>query len=108
MADDTSPTGDELIAKSEQATLDADRARRAANLFDLRKIIAGLFLVYGVILTIAGITDSDAEVHKAADIRINLWVGLAMLVVSALFIAWALWRPLGEQIVDDDEPAAGA
>jgi hypothetical protein len=33
----------------------------AARLFDIRRIIGGLFVVYGVIVTIAGITASDAD-----------------------------------------------
>jgi hypothetical protein len=106
MADtDTSPTGDPLIAKAEEAELDAGRARKAANLFDLRRIIGGLFAVYGVILTILGIGASDKDIHKAAGINLNLWVGLAMLLVAVLFIVWALMRPLGEQLEEDSEPA---
>jgi hypothetical protein len=33
-----------------------------------------------------------------------------MLVLAALFLAWALWRPLGEQIggSSGDEPGGGA
>jgi hypothetical protein len=27
-------------------------------------------------------------------VNINLWAGLAMVVVALLFIGWALWRPL--------------
>ena len=91
---------DPLIRQSEEAEeeVDAERARRAANLFDLRRIIGGLFAVYGVILLIAGITASDAEIRKAADINLNLWVGLALLVTAAIFIGWALARPLGEEL----------
>src|SRR4051795_9808890 len=89
-----SPTGDRLIAETEEA----GRAQRAANLFDLRRILAGLFFLYGAILTVLGIGASDADIRKAAGININLWVGLGMLVLAELFLAWALWRPLGEQI----------
>jgi len=39
-----------------------ERARRAANLFDLRRLIGGLFLIYGVILLILGIGASDADI----------------------------------------------
>ena len=73
---------DPHIAQSEEAEADEDRAARAANLFDVRRIIGALFAVYGVILTIVGIGDSDAEIDKAAGININLWTGLAMLVVG--------------------------
>ena len=69
-------------------------AAKAANLFDLRRIIGGLFIVYGVILTILGITASDADIEKAAGTNVNLWTGLSMLVVAAVFIGWALIRPL--------------
>src|SRR4051794_4480988 len=101
-----SPTGDPLIAETEEA----GRAQRAANLFDLRRILAGLFFLYGAILTVLGIGASDADIRKAAGININLWVGLGMLVLAALFLAWALWRPLGEQIggSSGDEPGGGA
>ena len=34
------------------------RARRAANLFDLRRVIGGLFVVYGLLLAILGLFDS--------------------------------------------------
>ncbi len=72
--------------------------KRAADLFDLRRIIAGLFIVYGIILTITGLLDSKAEVAKAAGLRINLIAGLGMLALGIFFVAWALLRPLGRQL----------
>ena len=99
---EASPTGDPLIAKSEEAELDAEHARRAANLFDLRRIIGALFAVYGVILLILGLGASDADIEKAAGWNLNLWVGVAMLVTAAIFLAWAFGRPLGEEIVDEE------
>ena len=96
------PTGDPHIAQAEQAELDAEQARRAANLFDLRRIIGGLFAIYGVILVILGLGASDAEIDKAAGWNLNLWVGVAMLITAALFLAWAFGRPLGEEIVDEE------
>ena len=99
-------SNDPLIEQSEEAGADKDRAAKAANLFDLRRIIGALFLVYGVILTIVGLTDSQAEIDKAAGIQINLWTGLVMLGVGAFFIAWALLRPLSEEL-SDSEPAGG-
>ena len=66
-----------------------------AGAFDIRLIIALLIGVYGVILTVMGIGfTSDEEIAKAAGVNINLWAGLGMLVVSALFIIWARVRPL--------------
>ena len=98
------PTGDPLIGKTEEAAIDEERARRAANLFDLRRLIGGLFIIYGVILTVMGIGASDAEIDKAAGINMNLWVGLAMLGVGGLFLLWAFARPLSEQLEEDEEP----
>jgi len=66
----------------------------AARLFDIRLLIGGLFLLYGVMLTVAGLFTSSAERAKAAGININLWLGLAMLVVGALFVLWLRLRPL--------------
>jgi hypothetical protein len=97
MADssDASPTGDPHIEQSEQAELDAQRAAKAARLFDIRRLIGGLFLIYGVILVILGLGESDASIAKSADINVNLYAGLGMLAVAVFFIAWALIRPLG-------------
>ncbi|MGP4002573.1 hypothetical protein [Streptomyces sp. 8N706] len=69
------------------------KSATAARLFDVRRIIGGLFVVYGVIVTIAGITVSDADLKKAEDININLWTGLAMLALGLLFLLWLKLRP---------------
>ena len=73
---------------------DEIRAARIANLFDIRRIIGGVFIVYGVTLTVVGIFGSEEVKNKAAGVNVNLWTGLAMLVVGALMIAWALTRPV--------------
>ena len=91
---DASPTGDPHIEQSEQAEMDAERAAKAARLFDIRRLIGGLFLIYGVILTVLGLGESDASIAKSADINVNLYAGLGMLAISAFFIPWALMRPL--------------
>ena len=88
---------------------DQPSARRAANLFDLRRIIGGLFVVYGLLLTVLGLFDSQEEIDKAAGVNINLWAGLGMLVFGLLMITWALTRPLGTEIAEGgehEEPAA--
>lgn len=66
----------------------------ASKLFDLRLIIGGLFTLYGIILTIVGALDSAAEVNRAAGVRINLWMGLGMLVLGLLFLLWVYLSPL--------------
>jgi hypothetical protein len=73
-----------------------------AGLFDLRLIIAVLFGVYGVVLTIVGLgfTD-DADLAKADGLNINLWSGIGMLVVAAFFGVWTFTKPL---VVPDSLP----
>jgi hypothetical protein len=95
---------DELIRESEEAEVDAHRAARAANLFDVRRFIGGLFVLYGLILFVLGVTASDAEVEKAAGVNVNLWTGLAMLIVGGLFLAWAFTRPMSDEMDEDEEP----
>jgi hypothetical protein len=68
-------------------------AARAANRFDIRRLIGGLFILYGIVLTIAGIVGSSTVKHKAAGINIDLWSGIGMLIFGALMIFWALTRP---------------
>jgi hypothetical protein len=82
---------------------DAPSTRRAANLFDLRRIIGGLFVVYGLLLAVLGLFDSQEEIDKAAGVNINLWAGLGMLVFGILMIVWALTRPLGDELVEGEE-----
>lgn len=113
MADssDVSPTGDPHIAQSEQAEIDARRAAKAARLFDIRRLIGGLFLIYGVILVILGLGESDASIAKSADINVNLYSGLGMLALAAVFIAWGLLRPLSgepDEPAEDDRTVKGA
>ena len=74
--------------------IDEAAARKAANRFDIRRIIGGVFLLYGLILAVVGIVGSDAVKNKAAGINVNLWTGLAMLVAGAMMVAWALMRPV--------------
>jgi hypothetical protein len=77
------------------ASADPDAPKSAASkLFDIRLLIGGLFTLYGVMLTIAGFFTSDAELKKASDININLWLGLGMLVLGLLFLLWHRLRPL--------------
>ncbi|GIJ48918.1 hypothetical protein Val02_58040 [Virgisporangium aliadipatigenens] len=72
---------------------ETERRSAAARLFDVRRVIGGLFVVYGAILTLRGLFDSTADLSKAEGLRINLWAGLAMLVFGLLFLAWQWLRP---------------
>ena len=83
---------------------------KLTQLFDIRNVIGALLGIYGVVLTIAGFApallrerDKGAE-NNPVDLyfgtEANWWVGLALIVVSAVFITWALLRP-----VKVEEPA---
>ena len=77
--------------------------RRAANLFDLRRIIGGLFVAYGLLLAILGLFDSQEEIDRAAGVNINLWAGVGMLAFGLLMLLWALTRPLGDELAEGSE-----
>jgi hypothetical protein len=97
---------DRFVQETEQAEQEAwqgDQEERAANLFDLRRIIGGVFVLYGVVLTVVGLTDGQAELHKAAGLRINLIAGLGMLALGVLFLIWAFTRPLGKQLREESD-----
>lgn len=81
---------------SDKETAGTEAAPGASStLFDLRTVIAILFLVYGAVLTVMGFTsDTPEELAKSGGIDINLWSGIVMIVIGAAFVAWALLRPL--------------
>jgi hypothetical protein len=79
-----------------------DRELRAATLFDIRRIIGGLFLLYGITLFVLGLSASDEDLRRAEGVNVNLVVGITMIVMAVLFIGWALWRPLGRQLAEQD------
>jgi hypothetical protein len=85
---------------------DRDKTERAARAFDIRRIIGGLFLLYGVTLFVLGLGASDADLKRADGFNANLWVGIALLIVSVSFIAWALWRPLAPPRTSDSDGSA--
>ena len=69
-------------------------AVRKANLFDIRRLIGGLFAIYGVILVVLGLVGSHAVKHKAHNINIDLWTGIGILVFAAFMLAWGFLRPV--------------
>jgi hypothetical protein len=88
---------------------DEERAKvsSAARLFDVRRVIGGLFVVYGVIVTLLGLFDNKSEIDKAQGVRINLWMGLGMLVLGLLMLLW-LWLNPAKTPDLSEEPAADA
>src|SRR5438132_869605 len=93
---------------SKQADQSSAPKSAAAKLFDLRVLIGGLFALYGVVLIIAGIFASAAEIQKASGININLWMGIGMLIVGLLFLLWWRVNPLRHPVdpAHDVEPSA--
>jgi xanthine/uracil/vitamin C permease (AzgA family) len=81
---------DKQIAEGEEA----ERVSAAARLFDVRLVIGGLFVVYGLVVGTLGVFDSKAEIDKAQGVRINLWTGLGMLALGLIFLVWHWVRPL--------------
>lgn len=67
----------------------------AAKLFDLRNVIAILFLAYGSVLLVVGLTSTTkADLDKTGGIHLNTWTGACMLAVAVVFALWARLRPL--------------
>ena len=82
--------------------------KHAAGILDIRNMIGGLLLAYGVILLLAGLF-GDQALDKTGDVNANLWAGIALLVVGGSMVSWARLRPV--KVPDgfepeDDDPAA--
>jgi hypothetical protein len=87
---------------------DAQNMSAAARLFDVRRVIGGLFVVYGVIVTLLGLFDDQSEIDKAQGVRINLWMGLAMLALGLFMLLWLWLNPAkAPDLPAPDEPDAG-
>ncbi|MER6980913.1 hypothetical protein [Streptomyces carpinensis] len=82
------------------------KSATAARIFDLRRIIGGLFVLYGIIVTVTGITDSQAAIDKAQGVNINLWTGIGMLVLGVFFLVWLKLRPAAPPVPSTEEPGA--
>jgi hypothetical protein len=86
------------IEQTEDAAVDA----QTANRFDIRRVIGGLFLLYGAILFVVGLGASDKDLSKADGININAWTGGCMFVFGALMLGWALLHPIGDELTQSD------
>jgi hypothetical protein len=73
---------------------DDEDPARAASRFDIRRIIGGLFALYGAVLVVVGVAGSQHVEVTASGFNIDVWTGVGMLVVAALMIGWALLRPV--------------
>jgi drug/metabolite transporter (DMT)-like permease len=74
-------------------------SKKTAGAFDVRNIIGALLGIYGVILVVMGLFgDTDPASPDApsggGDVNANLWAGLGLLVVAAVFLIWSRVRPI--------------
>jgi hypothetical protein len=79
----------------------ARSGRHTAGAFDIRNFIGALLGLYGVILTLMGLL-GDKALDKTGGVNANLYAGIGLLVVSAVFIVWARLKPI--VVPDDVEP----
>ncbi|HEY2602958.1 MAG TPA: hypothetical protein VGI67_15485 [Thermoleophilaceae bacterium] len=90
----TSEPTNPQAAQAQLSDEEEERAARAANRFDIRRLIGGVFMLYGVVLLLLGIFGSSHVKNKAAGINIDLWTGLGMILFAIFMIGWALLRPV--------------
>lgn len=79
--------------------------QQTAGLYDIRNVIGALIGIYGLILTFMGIF-GDKELDKTGGVNANLWAGIVMIVVGAVFMVWARLRPVvvEEELARSDRP----
>ncbi|GIE48135.1 hypothetical protein Ani05nite_16690 [Amorphoplanes nipponensis] len=101
MSQESDRPGDEQPAEG----ADQEKVSAAARLFDVRRVIGGLFVVYGLIVTLLGLFDDSADIDKAQGVRINLWMGLAMLALGGFFLLWLRLSPTEVPATEADPEA---
>jgi hypothetical protein len=86
--------------------MDDKKAKKTAGALDVRNIIGTLMAVYGVILVAMGLF-SDSTAKLTGDVNANLFAGLGLLAVAAVFLIWARLRPIVvPKDVEHDEPSS--
>ena len=83
----STPNRTEPMQPTGEGDQDEAQAARAANRFDIRRLIGGLFCLYALILIALGLFGSHAVKNT----------GLGMLVFGLLMIYWALSRPVAPE-----------
>lgn len=79
--------------QSEQVDAMMAESASAVRLFDVRRIIGALFVIYGLVVGIMGLLDGPEAIKKAQGVNINLWTGIGMLILGLLFLLWMFLRP---------------
>jgi hypothetical protein len=76
--------------------------------FDIRTFISVALGLIGVFLVVCGLV-FDPEYNKTGNINANLITGIALIVVSIIFIVWAKIAPLAPPAdVTTDAPTVGS
>lgn len=67
-----------------------------AGAFDIRNVIGALLGIYGLVLLISYflLDPGQSTMGEAKDSIYNLWSGLGMLAVAALFLLWSKFEPI--------------
>jgi xanthine/uracil/vitamin C permease (AzgA family) len=76
-------------------------AGKRAGGFDIRNFIGAAVGIIGVYLLLVALA-WDPQLDKTGGVHANLWTGVAMVVVAALFFLWARLRPLAPAPEPDD------
>jgi hypothetical protein len=88
------PAADEPMTPTGASEEEEVQAARIANRFDIRRLIGGLFMLYGAILIVLGLVGSHQIKTKADGINVDLYTGIGMLIFGALMVFWALSKPV--------------
>lgn len=72
----------------------SDEPVRRLRFFDLRFAIAGLFSLFGVIVTTTDFPVADTDLATARGVNLSLWTGVGMLLLAGVFWMWLLVPPV--------------
>lgn len=72
-------------------------AIRDTHLFDLRRFLSMIFVIYGILVTAMGIARPAADKAPTGGIPINLYSGLAMLAAGVAFFLWDHFAPVADE-----------
>lgn len=75
--------------------------KKTAGAFDIRNFIGMLLGIFGVILLLMSLF-GDKQYAKTGNVNANLWAGIVLVVVSAIFMSWARLKPI---VVPDEVDA---
>ena len=81
------------MAHQQPGSSSAATPRKTAGALDIRNIIGALLGIYGLVLIVMSFV-ADQELAKTGGVNANLYAGIGLAVVAAVFLAWARLRPI--------------